>query len=199
MSDLLNSEVVDDFAASATLDYLERWLNRLDNAAPDGLHLNGIAYDKSFNESFAIDEKFQDDFTVFSPWGTWARERENIRTYPTPAQQALIDVLTRGIKAGDSKCFIDIATLLPAPEFWTESGPGKKSVIDTIADAVNKCSTDAEPVIRFIIGDQDAKQRTEVYDGDRITKIFWDGKNPKITHKKARLYVGYYSPNFHPR
>ncbi|KAJ9654562.1 hypothetical protein H2201_008983 [Coniosporium apollinis] len=199
MSGWLDSDLIQDSAGSATLENLLGWLDRLDKAAPDGLHLSGIVYDKSYNESFPIDKKFQDDFTVFSPWGTWARERENNRTYPTPAQQALIDVVSQGIKADDSKCFIDIATLLPAPEFWTESGSGKKSVIDTIADAVNACSPNAEPVIRFLIGDQDATKRTEVYDGDRITKIFWNDNEPRIKHAKARLYVGYYSPNFHPR
>lgn len=185
---------------TATLDNLHRWLERLDNAAPAGLKLNGIAFDKSYNDSFAINEKFQDNFTVFQPWGTWARKGD--RSYPTPTQQAVIDVVAQSIKPGDTKCFIDIATLNPTSDFWTQDDPNneKKSVIDTIAAAINDVSPNAEPVIRFLVGDPSKQARTAKGEGPGVFRdIFWNSEGPRIQHPKARLYVGYYDPNFHPK
>jgi hypothetical protein len=200
MSGSLATDAFWDLGGTATLENLYGWLERLDKAAPAGLKLNGIAYDKSYNDSFAINENLQDNFTVFAPWGTWAREQVKDRSFPTPTQQALIDVVSQSIKPGDTKCFIDIATLNPTPDFWTQDGSGKKSVIDTIATAINGISPDVEPVIRFLIGNPDAKARTDLNDGRwRMRDIFWTNEGPRIQHPKARLYAGFYNPNFHPK
>jgi hypothetical protein len=202
MSGSLLENVLDtlqDLGGDATIKSLYGWLERLNKAAPEGLKLDKIAYDLSYNDSFAINEKFQNDFTVFAPWGTWAREKENDRSFPTPTQQALIDVVSQSIKSDDTKCFIDIATLNPTADFWTQAEGGQKSVIDTIAAAVNGLEKNVEPVIRFLIGDPDGQSRTQSDGRGALNSIFWDGSTPRITHPKARLYAGSYNPNFHPK
>lgn len=204
--DLLHS-----MSASATLDSLYDGLERLNKAAPDpGLKLDGIAYDKSFNDSFAINKEFQDNFTVYAPWGTFAREdkiqqkedgsapapeEKGERSFPTPTQQALIDVVTQSIKKDDTECFIDIATLSPSADFWCEGED--KSVIATIGAAIDQLGSNVKPVIRFLVGDEGARARKDYDPKWMMNNIFWS-KGPRIRHPNARLYAGFYSPNFHP-
>lgn len=198
------AETLTDTGATATLANLEKWLDRLDNSAPAGLRLKGISYDKSYNDALGA-PGIPDDFTVFAPWGTWARGvagQEN-RDFPTPVQAAVLDVLAKGT-AGSNQVFIDIASLNPSPWFFTESD--KESIAENIAKVIKSAPKDSQPIIRMLIGDDSASSRETYWQGwksDMIKSIFWKKEygnwNPRIEHPNARIYVGYYNPNFHPK
>jgi len=198
-------EYVADERGWSSLEKLEQWLNQLDEAASKENRLKGIAYEKSFNHSLGLP---QQDFTVFSPWGTWKSDNTD---FPTPLQKAFCDVLKHG-KSDTLNPIIDLASLQPDLEFMLE--PGRKgdkddkspSLANALADFVNSCPQESKPIIRFLVGTENATTRKELWSGGKktlMTDIFWkleDGtRKPRITHPNAMLFVGYYNPNFKPK
>jgi len=189
-----------------SLKKLVEWLDLLDQAASEENRLKGIAYEKTFNTSLGFDKQ---DFTVFSPWGSWTSDYK--RNYPTPLQKAFCDVLEQG-KSNTLNPVIDLASLQPDLGFFLDEGKQGESdgkypcVADAVANFVNNCPENSKPVIRFLVGTESAKKRKELWSGEKetlMTDIFWelkDGKRvPRIKHLNAMLYVGYYNPNFNPK
>ena len=199
--------------AGVSLVKLEQWLNELDDATTDPeLRLKGTSFEKSFNESLGLPKLPGGtvdpmDFTVFAPWGSWAQEGQ--RGYPTPLQEAMLDVLAHG--ASDTTTpLIDLAALKPDLKFFTESGTDKNGkaipcVAQAITDFIDSCDpVKTTPVLRFLVGDDHPNTRDQAWNREDVfTDLFWPKEGGqrvhRVKHPKARIYVGYYNPNFHPR
>lgn len=186
-----------------SLDKLEEWLQNLDEKAPEDARLKDVSYQKSYNESLGLLPNDPMDFTVFMPWEAW--DQENQRNFTAPLQKALVDVISHGFSDTRSP-FVDLASLMPHLHFLAESGKDKDgkhvpSVVEALADFVNCCDhSSTAPVIRFLIGDDAAKSRGETWGQKSLfTDLFWRDGAPLVKHPKARIYVGYYNPNFRPK
>ena len=190
------------------IDLLEKWVNALDGEG-NTESLRGVSFEKTKNESLGLAGKIVDgkeDFTVFIPWGEW--KNANNRTYPSQLQKAFFDVLDKSKKMEAASPFLDMATLLPHVEFFTESETTeqKRSVAKAIANWVDHYdTTTTTPVIRLTIGDENSKNWHDSLAHEPITNIFWPVDKekgvrvPLVKHPRARIYVGYYNPNLHPK
>lgn len=172
-----------------------------------GSPFEGTAYDITFNDSLGLPGG--SPFIVLSPFSSLPPDDAAFKdvSYAAgkmPIQEAFKAVLREGQKlsTGQNTLFIDIADLDENDtSFFTEGGVD--SVADAIADLVNnQVPPSVKPVIRFLRGTPD--QVDDNFWKSRqpnIEAIFWknDGNGntiPRITHQKAELHVGYYSPNF---
>lgn len=178
-----------------SIDKLLEWVSELDTDSNAG-NLKGIAFDKTANDRLGLTGT-KDDFTVNIPWGSWKQEKQ--KSFPSQLQQGIFDVLKAG-QTDTEQPFMDLASLVPHEEFFTESSDGK-SVAQSIADWVNHYDFEkTAPVVRFLVGDDAAKDRETSFKRSPFTNIFWplkDGKRVRlIKHPKARIYVGYFNPNF---
>ena len=191
----------------ASLNDLEDRLRKLDATAPKDTRLEGIAFEKSYNDKLglptlpAVDgEEISPDFLVWFPWRNWKTWPDKDKkapdtTYPSAVQAAFKDVLRAG--SDPSKCFIDLLTLNPAAEFFNEGQT--KSVANAIADIVNKTDDSVQTVIRFLAGTEDNIEADTIWsqNKEKFEQMFWRNGQPLIDkNKKAKLYVGYYSPSF---
>ena len=184
----------------SSLDQLLAEIRKLD---PLG-HLHGLAYEKTYNESLGI-TGHPSDFYVFMPYGTWpaAGIKETPKTPPTSVlEDAIIDVLQAGAPDASPKdCFIDIVHLQGSVrDFFHQTTKNRKSIVDTLADIVNRTDKSATPIVRFLIGVQDISHQDQFWkdESNIYTDMFWDQGKPRTTHPKAQLHVAYYSPNFKP-
>lgn len=203
-----------------SIDLLEKWVSSLDRAA-NAKSLKGVSFEKTYNESLGLSShktSGKDDFTVFIPFGSWD-EYENPEStwkkYPSQLQKSFFDVIAKAQETQADSPFMDMATLVPHAEFFNEKGGpdligGKsyegQSVAKAIADWVDSQSRDKTPVVRLLIGDDNpANDHTKPLADEPVTNIFWprDEKTGNrvalVQHPKARIYVGYYNPNFHPK
>lgn len=212
-----------------TLDKLEKWLSDINakfpNTADYNLDLKSISFDKTYNVSLglppnATDESYNSEknctagtmhYTVFSP-GRFLLEDQFKKPTPylSPSQDAFIQVLTEGLKRDDTNSIlIDVATLAPAPEYFTSMSDDGRSVIGERAKAVDMLKQTApnkEVTIRLLVGDQSSAKLTDNKSPsfqDRFEKmrkryedIFWNSGQPRFTNSKATLYVGFYCPDF---
>lgn len=189
-----------------TVSKLEGWVKNLDgNFEQNRLH--GVSFETSIDNQLGFTGN-KNDFTIFSPWGTWANEGG--KHYPTPLQQGLIDAFHQAELAQKAdyvslNCpFVDFASLVPGTEFFTEEAGDGQSVAQRIADWLNAHDhKTTSPCIRFLVGDNGSKGRDLSFHDEPFTNMFWPqahGKRtPLVTHPKARIYVGYYNPDFRPR
>jgi hypothetical protein len=130
-----------------------------------------------------------------------------------PIQEAFKAVLAQGyeLSKDQTTVFIDIADLDDLgdgrnsgnPIFFTEGDKEKTSVAEAICNLVNKIPQDKKPVIRFLRGTETAAALDDKFWQVRrpgIEAIFWKDEGgqlvPRISHPKAEIHVGYYSPNF---
>ena len=175
---------------------LEGLLKGLDSTASKDTRLEGVAFEQTYNESLGLPGQTP-DYLVFIPWRKWPGDPLPQGThYPSALQEAFKDVLKHG--ADPKTCFIDIITLNPHAEFFNEPGT-TECVADAIADAIDQTDESVTPVIRFLAGTEDNKTAETVWNENKakFEAIFWrDGKPLVKKNKHARLYVGYYSPNF---
>jgi hypothetical protein len=191
---------------SPSLAYLEKKLKDIDKEFPSA-KLEGLAFQLTQNESLGLNGH-PSDFKVAIPHTKWpvTKGLELPATkFPSALQDAFKDVLKHGTK-DKTTCWIDIATLNPAPEFFTEStgGDGKDSVFQAIADVIEKIPHSESPVVRILVGIEggDHKTREKLWEDsrNRVAQMFWKKEGDKtvrrIEHPNAKLYVGYYGPTF---
>lgn len=187
------------------LDNLTKWLRDVDSKYQSGNKWEGKAFDYSHNTSFGFSNK-PDAFMVNIPWGSWqSADSSTAKDYPTPLQKGFLDLIDEAKKTKAGRVFIDLASLKPESNFFTD--PNKagspKSIRDALVDYINGLPENTMPVVRYLIGDDNAQTRQKAWSGadaTLFTDLFWqrDGNvmRPRINHANARLYVGYYNPNF---
>jgi hypothetical protein len=182
----------------SSLDELEAFLLKIDEAYDANSQLQHVSFEKTQNKSLGYTDL--SDFTVSMPWKEWKDHLEPPKTFPSPLQEAFKDVLNRG--KSTEECFIDIATMnAPGPNFFGQGDHDSKdeklkSLSKAIADAIEAVNgKDAKIIIRFLSG------TNEVLNFDNyklpLENIFWPGplKKPLVNGKtNAVLYLGYYSP-----
>ena len=213
------------------VERLETWLQEIDftyrsqTYDPQDPTLEGVSFKKSYNESTGLqgvenllgnDNPLQGaenllqgvknpkDFPVFMPWGDWPSENVK-KDFPAPLQQAFKDVFA-SLDSDNRVPFIDMASLSPHKDFFLEKGADGKgvSVIDSIIKFMNNFKdSEQKPIIRFLIGDDNANNTAEksLQDGINVMQnLFWEADgSPRINHSKAEIHFGYYNPDFKPK
>jgi hypothetical protein len=194
------------------IDRLEYWLKEIDEIYTGQTKdptLEGVSFKKSYNDSTGLKGNDPMDFTVFMPWGGWSSDQVGNKSFPAPLQKAIMDVFS-SLNSDTQAPFIDMASLKPDIEFFKESGEGANgknvSVINTIIDFVNNFKDESKtPIIRFLIGDEDATRNRDAaaeWGRTLLTRLFWRNENsiwvPRITHPKAEIHFGFYNPDFKP-
>ncbi|KAK0645825.1 hypothetical protein B0T16DRAFT_445977 [Cercophora newfieldiana] len=176
---------------------------------------DGLTYGITYNDILGLPGG--SPFIVLSPFGSLPSDDKAYTaaaaTYAEgqmPIQKTFKEVLTKGnaLSAGQETLFIDIADLdddndISNTTFFTEGG--ENSIAEAIAHLVNtQVPATVTPVIRFLRGTHNAATGEPFWKSRQasIEAIFWktdnNGKDlvPRITHPKAGLHVGFYSPNF---
>ena len=186
-------------ASIRSINDLESLLKKLDSTAAPESRLEGYAFEKTFNESLGLSGNVA-DFVVFIPWRSWPQATFKDTHYPSALQEAFKDVLSKG--ADKSNCFLDIVTLNPHEIFFNESTDPQNpvdSVAHALAEVIDQTDDSVTPIIRLLAGSEDNKTADQFWNDNRkkFENIFWrDGKPLVKKNKKAKLYVGYYSPSF---
>jgi hypothetical protein len=179
-----------------TLDSLYQALNALD---PAGV-LASKAYDLTKNESLGLSGDAK-DFNVGIPYNPWSNQD---KTFESTLGIAFKDVLKTGISAstiknGD-KVFIDIAQLGGGwLGFFDSKGDGAETnLAHQVGKLLEDIPAEATPIIRFLIGSDGTDDAEVRWNGlkDEFHKLFWPGGKGVFKHKKAKVCIGYYSPNF---
>ena len=179
----------------ASIDELERRLKDIDSTASPDSRLEGITFEKTYNESLGLKPDNVSDFKVFIPWRSWPAGALPEKTeFPSALQEAFKDVLSKG--SDRSSCFIDLHTLNPNLEFFKEPD-ALSSVAKAIAQVIDNTDESVTPVVRFLAGSDENKTNEQFWHdyGKTFEDVFWPNGEPLVKHKKARLYVAYYSPN----
>jgi hypothetical protein len=195
----------------ASLKDLDGMLRMVQNVAGGTTDMRGLSWELSNNESLGFNKDQPTDFKVAMPYGTWPNDVASIASdtnFPSPLQASFKETLIEGSK-DSSVCFIDLLSLNPASIFFTEPETKKGltpekalSLSHAIANVVNAVDPSKTPVIRFLCGTETTKARAAAWEeGDdcykkRFEQMFWPNGEPLITHPKAMLHVGYYSPSF---
>ena len=186
-------------ATIRSINDLETLLKKLDSTAGKESRLEGYVFEKTFNESLGFSGNVA-DFLVFIPWRTWPQATFKDTHYPSALQEAFKDVLHKG--ADKSTCFIDLVTLNPHEIFFNESTDRNNptdSVAQALAELIDQTDESVTPIIRFLAGSEENKTAEQFWNDNRkkFENIFWrDGKPLVKKNKKAKLYVGFYSPSF---
>ena len=190
-----------------SIDDLERRLEQIDSNFDKETQLKHWSFEKTQNNSFGV--AGSPDFTVFLSFDPKWPDRELVpgkpsdevpTHFPNPLQNAFKQVVKAGEDPEKRLCFIDLASLNPASDFFTEGG--EQSVADALISAVDKIiDPEVRPVIRIVCGDWDDKASPEHWQDDgswrqTFEKIFWDsdGKSRLQHNTNATLCVGYYRP-----
>lgn len=173
-----------------------------------GSPLEGTAYEMTYNDTLGLPSG--SPFIVLAPFSSLPQNDETFAKVSyvagkMPIQEAFKAVLNEGLRlsTGQDTLFIDIADLdQNDTSFFTEGAAN--SVAEAIADLVNnQVPANVRPVIRFLRGTPDNEVDDNFWKSRQpnIEAIFWkndDNGNmvPRITHQKAELHIGFYSPNF---
>jgi len=179
-------------------DDLARRLEQINSTFDTNTQLKHWSFKKTQSNSVGVTGST--DFTVFLSFDPkWpervkvpGKSKNDIQTYfPNPLQNAFKQVLAAGEDSQKKNSFIDMATLNPHSDFFTEGGDD--SVSTALVNAVDKIDPEMRPVIRILCGDwgndapntwQDANSSWR----QTFEKIFWDnGKSRLENNKKAIL------------
>jgi hypothetical protein len=188
-----------------SIDDLARRLEQIDSTFDKDTQLKHWSFEKTQNNSFGVTGST--DFTVFlsfdPQWPEKAKvpgkSANDIQTYfPNPLQNAFKQVLAAGEDPKKKTCFIDLATLNPDRDFFTEGGD--QSVATALINAIDNIDPEMRPVIRIVVGDwgdtaPDTWQNENSSWRQTFEEIFWDNGESRLkNNKKATLWVGYYRP-----
>lgn len=186
----------------ASLAEIENAIKKLD----PNLSLHGLSYGTTQNQSLGIPSTETIDSHFFSilPFGDFKNPTGLVPGF-SGLERAFKLVLTAGVEefkkvsAGGSKLplFIDITHTEesgPAP-FFLDGHPGN-SVAQAVASAVNGVDHETEVIIRFLVGTNMDNFWEDERGRQQYEKLFWSSPELKITHPKAKLHVGYYSPHY---
>jgi hypothetical protein len=185
----------------ALLEKLHAKLLELDKPfAKSPSKLNGVSFDLSYNDSYGLSSDNPEDFIVFHPYRRWEAGADGkvanlseagLKEYPSALQEAFIDVIKTG-KVDKKTCFIDITSLEPHPEFFTEGVAS--SIAQELVNFV-EANPSQTPVIRFLFGTSGPVNWEE--EKKKIEQIFWRNNTPLLKKdSNAKIYVGYYRPDF---
>ena len=188
-----------------SLNKIEGWVTDLDNQSKKSLSLTGVAFEKTTDNQLGFLGQ-QDTFTVFMPWSSWPDFGK--RDFPAPLQQAVFDAIDQANESEQADTvtlaipFMDLASLVPGTQFFTEQAGGR-SVAQAIADWIDSHDHEkTQSCIRFLVGDNGSRGRDLSFHGEPFTDMFWpkvhSDREALVKHPKARIFVGYYNPNFHP-
>ena len=191
----------------SSLNGLKEILQKYD---PKGTFKN-VAYHTTWNESLGFAKPDQpSDFPVGIPYSPWPKTEDDVKAskekgFKGTIAAAFTDTIQHGIEASPNKgeVFIDIASLNGSWFYWwntkhTNSGESHpaKDLCDKIAALDHDSCT---PIVRILLGNSDNLNANSSWSGDMrnaYTNTFWPGSNALCNHPKAKLYVGFYSPNF---
>lgn len=195
----------------ASIQELYQTIKKIDTAKSP---FEGVSYDLTYNDKLGLPDgdpnasPDEGNFTVLAPFPAIPKDieaRRQLDAGKTPIEQAFKAVVREGVKLSKDQdtLFIDLTDLdANNVDLFTEGG--KDSVAQAIANAVNDPSlANVKPVIRFVRGTPDETIDAEFWNSRRpnLEKIFWQPDDqgntvPLITHDKAELHIGFYSPSF---
>ena len=188
-----------------SIDDLAKRLEQIDSTFDEATKLKRWSFEKTLNNTFGVPES--SDFSVFLSFDPkWPSKDQvpglpsnEVKTeFPSPLQNAFKQVLQHGKDSGNKVCFIDLASLNPETEFFTQGED--KSVAKALLEAVDCIDPQIQPVIRIVCGDWEDHNPGKWDDGSRwrtmFEEIFWDqnGNSRLEKNKNALLCVGYYRP-----
>lgn len=162
-----------------------RELDQLNAQTPTCGTLEGISYAWSDRNSLAS------SWWAMAPFGKW-------RDTPTqPPISPFVQMLYRAAtdvqaEAGDRPCFIDLTNLgLANGSIFTDDADGHgDSIIGCLARYINAQPSDAKPVIRYLVGDNNRIDKSYFTQNDPI----YNAIKQHIRHPGAMLYCGNISP-----
>jgi hypothetical protein len=177
---------------------LAKRLEQIDSTFDKDTQLKHVSFEETKNNSFGVNNS--KDFTVFLPFESGNSVKDYETKFEHPLQLAFKQVLTAGEDLEKKICFIDMATLSPYDDFFTEGGAN--SVASALINAVDKIvDPNVMPVIRIICGtetdiDPSTWLNTNMWWRTIFEKIFWDdkGQSRLKNNNNATLWVGYYRP-----
>jgi hypothetical protein len=184
-------------------------LNRIKSLDPNGT-LDGKSYGLSYNESLGFKDAGLKDFHVGIPYDPWPADIKFAKAdFESALAVAFKDTVRTGLNASSQKdgdrILIDITSLAGSWQsffLWRDkdtSGNSEHSVAKEFGKLINSLPVKTTPIIRILLGQVNPKGVDDVWENGlrgEIEDIFWHGNTPTITHAKAEIHVGYYSPSF---
>ena len=190
-----------------SLDKLRDILQKYD---PKG-NFKNIAYHKTWNESLGFTGPDQaSDFPVGIPYSPWPKTEGDVKVasekpFKGTIAAAFVDTIHHGLDSSpdNGEIFIDITSLNGAWFYWwntRHTNSGESHPAKDLCDRINALDHDKyTPIVRILLGNSDNLTASASWGNDMrnaYNNTFWSGDTALCNHPKAKLYVGFYSPDF---